>query len=113
MPGVIGSVTTSSRVAGEDARDVVVVLVVGGADLRRDLEVAAGVGVLHRERHDEVGLVEVPLQLVAVAHHREVQRAERVGVRIDHVELEDRGDEARQPVPLVQLPDGRVAGKRS
>ena len=95
-------------VAGEHAGDVVVALVVGGADERRDLEVAALVGVLQRERHDEVGLVEVPLQLVAVAHHREVERAERVGVGIDRVEPEDRGDERPQLLPLEQLPDRRV-----
>ena len=95
-------------VAGEHTRDVVVALVVGVADERRDLEVAALVGVLQRERDDEVGLVEVPLQLVAVAHDREVQRAERIGVRIDRVEAEDRGDERPQLVPLEQLPYRRV-----
>ena len=89
----------------EHARDIVVVLVVGSPDLRRDLEVAAFVGVLDREGDDEVGLVEVPLQLFAVAHHGEVQRAERIGVRIDDVETHDRGDERGQPVPLVQAPD--------
>ena len=97
--------TTRVAFAGEHARDIVVVLVVGGADLRRDLEVAAVVGVLERERDDEVGLVEVPLQLFAVAHHREVQRAERIGVGIDDVEAHDRGDELGEPVPLVQAPD--------
>ena len=86
MPGCIGRVTTRSRSPCEHARDIVVVLVAGTPDLRRDLEVAAVVCVLHCERDDEVGLVEVPLQLFAVAHHGKVQRAERIGVRIDDVE---------------------------
>ena len=67
------------------------------------------VGVLHRERHDEVGLVEVPLQLVAVGHHREVQRAERIGVR-DRSSSSPRiaATNARELGPLVQPADRRV-----
>ena len=83
-------------------------LVVGGSDLRRDFEVATLVGVLDRERHHEVGLVEVPLELIAVGHDREVQRAERIGVGKDLVEAEDRGDEPRELGPLVEATDRRV-----
>ena len=100
--------TISRAFPAEHSGHVVVVLVVGGANLRRDFEVAAGVGVLDRERHDEVGLVEVPLELIAVGHHREVERTERVGVREDLVEAEDRGDEARELGPLVQPADRRL-----
>ncbi len=111
VPGTIGSVVRVDMVTAEDSGDIVVVLVGRGANARAHLEVTAIVTVFDRERDHEVGLVEVPLQLVAVAHHREVQCAERIGVGVHRVEAEQRRDEAGQLGPLVEPADRGVGGE--
>ena len=88
---------------------VVVVLVVAAADPRHDVEVAAVLGRLDREGDDEVGLVEVPLQLVALAHDREVERPTRVRVAVERPAVEHRLEEREQRVGLVEPSQRRGA----
>ena len=59
-------------------------------------------GRLDGERHDEVGLVEVPLQPVALAHDGQVQRPEGIGVAEDLATTEDGLDQVLERVPLVE-----------
>ena len=103
VPGVIG--TCIGFASGSPAQDLahgVVALVARAADHGHALEVAAALARLDRERDHEVGLVEVPGQLVAVAHHREVQRAERVGVAEETLAPEQHAHEFEQRIPLVE-----------
>ena len=58
-------------------------------------------------RHDEVGLVVVPAELVAVDHHREVHRTERIGVAVQRRPAEHPTDEGEERVPLEQGPQRR------
>ncbi len=73
-------------------------VVVTGAHHRRVLEVAAVHARLDRERHDEVGLVEVPVEHVACGHHGEVERPDRIGVPVQRLAAQDPPEEGQQLV---------------
>jgi hypothetical protein len=90
-------------VAVEHAGDVVVALVLCAADQRRVLEIAALGRVAQRDRDHEIGLVEVPAQLVAGAHGGQVERAERIGVAIQPRLAQRRRHELHQALPLEEL----------
>ena len=88
--------------AVEDRRHVGVTLVVGGSEHRHALEVSAALARLQRNRHHEVGLVEVPCQRVVVPHDRNVHGAEWIVVAKQLPCAERRCDEIEQCVPLVE-----------
>src|SRR4051812_27319477 len=71
------------RATLEDRGDVVVALVGRGTRLVHTLEVAAVLGGAQRDRHHEVGLVEMPRELVGVGHRRDVEGTERVVVPVE------------------------------
>ena len=88
--------------AVEGRRHVGVVLVVGGPEHRHAFEVSAALARLQCNRHHEVGLVEVPRQLVVVPHDRNVHGAERIVVAKQLPCAERECDEIEQCVPLVE-----------
>src|SRR6478736_2584040 len=90
------------RATLEDRGDLVVALVGRGARLVRALEVAAALGGAQRDGHHEVGLVEMPGELVGVGHRRDIERAECVVVPVQAVLAERERDERHQRVPLVE-----------
>ena len=49
-------------------------------------------------------------ELVALVHHGEVHRAERIGVPVQRRAAEDPADEVEQRVPLEQRPQRRRVG---
>lgn len=79
-----------------------VALVVCGPEHRHTLEVSAAPTRLQRDRHNEVGLVEVPREFVIVPHDRNVHCAERIVVAKQLACAERRCDESEQYVPLVE-----------
>ncbi len=89
-------------VAREDCGDVGVLLFVGGTQHRCTLEVAAAHARLQRNGDDEVGLVEVPRQLIAIGHGRNVESAEVVVVPIQLFLTQREGDEPQEPIPFIE-----------
>ena len=102
------------RVAGQHAGDGVVALVdatpVGPPQPLHVLELATGVARLDRQRHDEVRLVEVPPERVALVHDGQVHGAERIGVAVERRSPEDAAHQLHQLVPLEERPQRRVRG---
>ena len=103
-------VTTPAAVPGEETGHRRVALVGGAADAGDHLEVPAALGRLDGQRDDEVGLVEVPLEPVALAHDGQVESAEGVGVAVEGPAVEDGGDELEEGVPLVEPARGARSG---
>jgi hypothetical protein len=91
-------------VPGQDPGHRAVALVVGRPDPGGHLEVPAPLGRLDGQGDDEVGLVEVPLELVTLGHHGQVEGPERVGVAVERSPVEDGGDEAEEAVGFVEPP---------
>jgi len=55
---------------------------------------AAGRRLLQHQRDDEVGVVEVPAELVARVVEHDVQRADLVGLAKERLDAQGRADEA-------------------
>src|SRR5512134_789765 len=64
-PRAHGQSTDAFAPASQELAYGLVVFVVRRANQRRELEVSPCGGTLQRQRDDEVGLIEVPLQLIA------------------------------------------------
>ena len=89
--------------AGKDGGDIVIAFVVLGPNSRMDLEVAARIRCLDGNRHDEVGLVEMPLELLALAHHSQVEGTERIGVAMEWSAIHHCLNQVTEGLPLVEL----------
>ena len=98
------------RVTVQDPRHLGIALVVAVPDPRCHLEVAAGCGRLDGQGDHEIGLVEMPLQLVPFTHHRQVEGTERISVAVERSAVEDDGDEAEKGVALVDAAQHRCPG---
>ena len=96
--------------AGQEGPDAFVVAIVGGAQHRCELESAARQWCLEHQRHDEVGVVEVPAELVSGQVVHVVQGAEGIVGAVERVDLESRADEAQELVGFVEEAHRRVGG---
>ena len=99
----------AGAVAGEQSADAVRTRVIGAAKHRHVLERASRYGRLEHQRHDEVGVVDVPAEFVAFAVEHDVERADRVGLAVDRLDPECGPDEAREQVRLVHRAQRRIA----
>ena len=82
------------------------------AQHRRELERPAGLRCLEEERDDEVGVVEMPAELVGGAVVHVIERAERVVGAEERVDLRARPDEQHQLGRFVERAHGESAGCR-